>query len=183
VKALEQLISGAFNPSFRLSRLTPSSGGSINTAYRLEGSIGAAPITLFAKCNRPELLDMFVAEADGLKELRRAEAIAVPEPVCYGEAGGHAWLVTEYIHSGDRTNGSGISLGRQLASLHCFEARQFGWFRDNTIGSIEAKDEYTVVFTLKRVEAPFLANLGMDFAIGKLVRNSVGVLIMRIMST
>jgi peptide/nickel transport system substrate-binding protein len=35
---------------------------------------------------------------------------------------------------------------------------------DDTIGSIEATDEYTVVFKLKRVEAPFLANLGMDFA-------------------
>jgi peptide/nickel transport system substrate-binding protein len=35
---------------------------------------------------------------------------------------------------------------------------------DDTIGSIEAVDEYTVVFKLKRVEAPFLANMGMDFA-------------------
>ena len=35
---------------------------------------------------------------------------------------------------------------------------------DNTVDAIEAKDEYTVVFRLKRVEAPFLANLGMDFA-------------------
>jgi peptide/nickel transport system substrate-binding protein len=33
-----------------------------------------------------------------------------------------------------------------------------------TIDSIEAVDEYTVVFKLKRVEAPFLANMGMDFA-------------------
>ena len=35
---------------------------------------------------------------------------------------------------------------------------------DDTIGSIEAVDKYTVVFNLKRVEAPFLANMGMDFA-------------------
>jgi len=35
---------------------------------------------------------------------------------------------------------------------------------DGTIASIEAVDEYTVVFRLKRVEAPFLANMGMDFA-------------------
>ncbi len=35
---------------------------------------------------------------------------------------------------------------------------------DGTIDSIEAIDEYTVVFNLKRVEAPFLANMGMDFA-------------------
>ncbi len=35
---------------------------------------------------------------------------------------------------------------------------------DDTIGSITATGEYTVVFKLKRVEAPFLANMGMDFA-------------------
>ena len=35
---------------------------------------------------------------------------------------------------------------------------------DDTVGSIEAVNEHTVVFKLKRVEAPFLANLGMDFA-------------------
>ncbi|MCP5107462.1 MAG: ABC transporter substrate-binding protein, partial [bacterium] len=35
---------------------------------------------------------------------------------------------------------------------------------DDTVGSIEAIDEHTVVFKLKRVEAPFLANMGMDFA-------------------
>jgi peptide/nickel transport system substrate-binding protein len=35
---------------------------------------------------------------------------------------------------------------------------------DDTVDSIEAVDDYTVVFKLKRVEAPFLANMGMDFA-------------------
>ena len=35
---------------------------------------------------------------------------------------------------------------------------------DKTVDSIEATDEHTVVFKLKRVDAPFLANLGMDFA-------------------
>jgi len=32
------------------------------------------------------------------------------------------------------------------------------------VDSIEAKTNTTVVFNLKSVEAPFLANLGMDFA-------------------
>ena len=56
---------------------------------------------------------------------------------------------------------------------------------DDTIGSIEAVDDYTVIFHLKRVEAPFLANMGMDFADiisptaflknpGEFLRNPVG---------
>lgn len=35
---------------------------------------------------------------------------------------------------------------------------------DDTLDAIEAKDEYTVVFRLKRVDAPFLFNLAMNFA-------------------
>jgi len=35
---------------------------------------------------------------------------------------------------------------------------------DDIVGSIEAVDDYTVVFKLKQVNAPFLANMGMDFA-------------------
>ncbi len=35
---------------------------------------------------------------------------------------------------------------------------------DDTIKSIEATDEYTVVFKLNRREAPFVANMAMDFA-------------------
>ena len=35
---------------------------------------------------------------------------------------------------------------------------------DDMLGSIEAKDNHTVVFKLNRVEAPFIANMGMDFA-------------------
>ena len=35
---------------------------------------------------------------------------------------------------------------------------------DDTVDSIEATDEFTVVFKLKRVQAPFIANMGMDFA-------------------
>jgi ABC-type transport system substrate-binding protein len=35
---------------------------------------------------------------------------------------------------------------------------------DKTVEAIEATDEHTVVFKLKRVDAPFLANMGMDFA-------------------
>lgn len=35
---------------------------------------------------------------------------------------------------------------------------------DNIVKSIEAVDEYTVKFVLSRPEAPFIANMGMDFA-------------------
>lgn len=39
-----------------------------------------------------------------------------------------------------------------------------GMSMDKLIKSIEKKDDYTVVFTLNRPEAPFIANMAMDFA-------------------
>ncbi len=35
---------------------------------------------------------------------------------------------------------------------------------DDTVDSIEAADDSTVVFKLKKIQAPFIANMGMDFA-------------------
>jgi peptide/nickel transport system substrate-binding protein len=35
---------------------------------------------------------------------------------------------------------------------------------DNIVNSIEATDDYTAVFRLKKVNAPFIANMAMDFA-------------------
>ncbi|WP_233708666.1 ABC transporter substrate-binding protein [Helicobacter bizzozeronii] len=47
------------------------------------------------------------------------------------------------------------------------EARSYGYWESmgmsNIIKSIEAPDKYTIKFTLKHPEAPFLADLGMDF--------------------
>lgn len=46
------------------------------------------------------------------------------------------------------------------ASYEYFEAMGMG----DLIASLEKKDDYTIVFKLTRPEAPFIANLGMDFA-------------------
>lgn len=78
---------------------------------------------------------MFIAEADGLLELNKAKSIRVPKPVCYGEAEGKSWLVTEWITFGRERGDSAEQLGRQLAAMHSYTSGQFGWFRDNTIGS------------------------------------------------
>jgi fructosamine-3-kinase len=104
-------------------------GGCINRALRL--SDGAR--SYFIKLNATPLLPMFEAEAAGLAEMAATESIRVPRPICWGSAGDNAYLVLEYIDmsgSGDAT-----AAGRQLASLHRATQEQFGWHRDNTIGS------------------------------------------------
>jgi len=117
-----------------LHNLASVSGGSINTAFCLNGMSAGNAVRYFAKCNRAELLDMFVAEAAGLRELVRAGAIRVPLPVCHEASDGQAWLVTEYIDFGRSGAHSAACMGKQLAALHRCDAGRFGWYRDNTIG-------------------------------------------------
>ncbi len=106
-------------------------GGCINTAAKLsEGSR-----SYFVKTNRAGSLDMFEAEAEGLREMAATGTIRVPLPLCTGIAGSSAYLVMEYLDMG-RAGANGAALaGRRLADLHRHTAERFGWRRDNTIGS------------------------------------------------
>ena len=109
-------------------------GGCINQAYKL----GDGQRRFFVKTNQADCLGMFEAEFAGLEELRSAQAIRVPRPICLGITGLQAWLVVEYLDlaaPGVSAQSNSADLGRQLALLHHQTAPQFGWKRDNTIGS------------------------------------------------
>ncbi len=76
---------------------------------------------------------MFEAEAKGLREIAAAGAVRVPAPVCFGVAGGRAFLALEYL---ELAGGEGDArLGEQLARLHRHVGDRFGWHMDNTIGA------------------------------------------------
>lgn len=106
-------------------------GGCINRAYRL----GSGPHAYFVKLNRPDRLAMFEAEAAGLEAMADTGTIRVPHPLCTGTAGGESYIVMEYIAFG----GSGVDrageAGVRLAAMHRASWANFGWDRDNTIGS------------------------------------------------
>jgi protein-ribulosamine 3-kinase len=106
-------------------------GGCINTALTLSDGTRR----YFVKLNRAELLPMFEAEAAGLEELAESRTLRVPRPLCTGVAGGQAYLAMEYIALGGRPAGGSIQAGRLLAATHRHTRGQYGWVRDNTIGS------------------------------------------------
>lgn len=129
-QAIAAHIQSVTGSAFRISDAQNASGGCINQALVLSDG----QRRYFVKLNRAELVDMFSAEAEGLEALLATGAIRVPTPVCWGTDGaGSAYLVLEYIEFGHRD--SQQTLGRQLAALHRSTAAQFGWHRDNTIGS------------------------------------------------
>lgn len=104
-------------------------GGSINPAVHVQGE----GRDFFVKTNTASGLAMFEAEAAGLRELAASGTVRVPEPICCGAAAANAYLVLEYLEFGRR--GKGAVLGEQLAALHRTNRDNFGWDRDNTIGS------------------------------------------------
>lgn len=106
------------------------SGGAINQCFLLEGSRQA----FFLKLNQPSLVSMFAAEYEGLLEIHRSRTIRTPEPLCFGVTDNNSYLIMEYIPLSARTV-KYTALGQQLAMMHQTTHNQFGWHRDNTIGS------------------------------------------------
>lgn len=106
-------------------------GGCINQTYRIEG-LGR---NYFVKLNQVSCENMFLAEATGLTELAQTDKIRVPLPVGVGKTDCHAYLVLEYISLRNNTSASSGLMGTQLAGLHRVTHTNFGWSRDNYIGS------------------------------------------------
>ena len=116
---------------FNVSREQTVGGGSINTAYRIEGD----DQVYFVKLNSPGRLAMFEAEAEGLQEIAATNSIRVPAVICAGLAAGHSYIVLENLSLGRGSRAAMAQLGRDLAKMHRCTRSRFGWHRDNTIGS------------------------------------------------
>jgi fructosamine-3-kinase len=106
-------------------------GGSINECWRWPSREGA----LFVKLAPGDRLWMFEAEAEGLDELGRANALRVPRVLGCGTATGQAFLALEWIDFGSASSRSETLLGEWLAAQHRVTGAEFDWHRGNTIGS------------------------------------------------
>lgn len=144
---IEQKISHAVGQSFELKEHAGISGGSINQACRIDGQIktaeGFKAASYFVKFNHKNSLDMFEAEAAGLAEMQQSQAIRIPAVICNGIEANQSYLVLEYLRLAGGQNGSANRLGQQLAALHKHSSKQFGWSRNNTIGSTKQLNEST----------------------------------------
>jgi fructosamine-3-kinase len=111
--------------------LHPVGGGNISKAWKLQ----SGRQSWFLKTGPARAIDMFEAEAEGLRELQGANAVRVPESLASGVSGLDSYLLLEWIDLERRSRESDIQLGERLATQHrCLNGR-FGWHRDNTIGA------------------------------------------------
>lgn len=136
---IEQKISASIGKHFQLKNQSAIGGGDINQAYRIDGVIEEnsqnKAVSFFIKLNQKSQLDMFAAEAAGLQEIEKAQTIRVPHVICSGVNKNQSYLVLENLSLVAGGAGSAKRLGQQLAWTHKTTSQQFGWSRDNTIGS------------------------------------------------
>jgi fructosamine-3-kinase len=107
------------------------SGGSISQCWRYETARGP----LFVKAGASGSARALEGEAAGLNALARTAAVRVPKVVTCGVCDEGAYLALEWITLGSPTKASEALLGEQLAWQHRQTNAQFGWERDNTIGT------------------------------------------------
>lgn len=156
IDELHEAIRRATGRADEIVRLQAAGGGSISRACIAETADGK----WFVKLNRAGLLGMFEAEADGLRALAGCAAVRVPRVAGCGVAGESAYLVLEYIDMRPLPHGpAAASAGRALAALHRLAGREFGWERDNFIGSTPQQNrlhaDWAVFFAEERLRPQF----------------------------
>lgn len=135
---IETAISEHLGRPYSIKSKSSVGGGCINSAFRIKSE----DQEYFLKLNSADKLEMFVAEAEGLQELANTKAIHVPEPICYGTTNGQAFIVMESLNLGGSKPAVMEIFAEQLASMHQHTKDQFGWHRDNTIGSTHQPNQW-----------------------------------------
>jgi fructosamine-3-kinase len=126
--------------TFKVERCRSVSGGCINQGYALSNNTS----TYFVKINQASQVNMFEAEALGLKQMQATKTVRVPVPICWGVADNASYLALEWLEFGSETAKTSEEMGRKLAAMHRVgSASQFGWERNNTIGSTPQINTWT----------------------------------------
>jgi protein-ribulosamine 3-kinase len=134
---IAQRIAEVTSRPYEIAESRSIGGGCINQAMKIsDGSLG-----YFVKINQASLLPMFEAEAAALDELATSNAVRVPRSVCLGVAGSQCFLVLEYLDLSGSANM--VLLGQQLAVMHQNSWQQYGWWRNNVIGSTPQINDMT----------------------------------------
>ena len=104
------------------------SGGCINDAKIITTKSGKS---YFVKTNSNSEKDIFLKEANGLRELAKANVIRVPN-VIYADVD---FIIIENIIPQTKAKLFWENFGRDFARLHKFTSKFFGFYEDNYIGS------------------------------------------------
>ena len=125
----------------RIAATAPVHGGDVAIAYRVDLHDGRRA---FAKTHADPPPGFFTTEAAGLRWLREAEAVAVPEVLAVSDD--PAFLVLGWVERGRPGPTTEEDLGRGLATLHRAGAPCFGREDRRTTGSRRLPNEPTATW-------------------------------------
>jgi len=128
-QSIAEKITEATSQPFAIQHYSNVDGGCINASYQIQSETQS----YFVKINSINKLSMFEAEAEGLTELTKADAVLVPQPICSGVVEHQSYIVMEYLNLVGR--GSVTEFAEKLVKQHRYTQSYFGWHRENTIGS------------------------------------------------
>lgn len=118
---------------FNITNTHSISGGSINSAYKLQSDTQS----YFIKFNLPDLQPMFEAELAGLKEIAKTNTVRVPQAILCHRTQKYSFIILEMLSLSASNQHSDSQLGQKLAALHKIQFPSFGWHSNNTIGSTD----------------------------------------------
>ena len=136
--SIAENIGTSLNRSIQFKHIESLGGGCINQVYKVTDAHG---YHWLLKENNPHRLDMFIAEAQGLEEIKQSNSIRVPNVICYGETRYKSYLILEYITLSEASGNS--KTAEKLALMHQHQSPTFGWHRDNTIGETAQSNQQT----------------------------------------
>ena len=149
----------------------PVSGGDISHAYILENKVSK----IFCKVNYSEnAYAMFLAEKEGLEIISETQTVKAPTVFACDEFEGGAFLAMEYIASKKQpSNDDYAQLGAQWARMHRLTCAEFGWVRDNFIGTLAQHNEQRQHWDTFYVEQRLLPQLNLAREKGLLVNEEI----------
>jgi protein-ribulosamine 3-kinase len=157
---VETKLSEVYGRQVKIKSSSGLGGGCINHASKIETSEGI----FFLKWNSDCPADIFIREAESLRELKKAAAgqLIVPDVIASKEVDDTpGFLVQEYLEPGYSSGNSDEILGRGMAVIHQYQNEKFGFYNDNYCGSTlqdnSWKDNWADFFRENRLR--FLLNL------------------------
>jgi fructosamine-3-kinase len=134
LRQVESNLSETFGQQVVVESSANLGGGCINHASKISTNVG----DFFLKWNSNCASDIFIREAESLKELKKVsqDQIFVPEVFISKEVDSSpGFLLMEYLSPGNSGISSDEKLGRGLAMIHKHRSEKFGFYHHNYCGA------------------------------------------------
>lgn len=142
IEEIEKSLSDKFGEQVIIYSSNSIGGGCINHASKIETNVGV----FFMKWNTNIQPDIFLREAESLKELKKAtdSFLIIPEVFAAKQIDSTpGFLIQEYLPPGNSDSLNDEKLGRGLAAIHKFTNENFGFYTDNYCGATPQDNSWT----------------------------------------